>query len=46
MGGLAGMFGHGDLGISTDLHAITDFKYLQFGAGLLTQAALTNSTTS
>lgn len=42
MGGLAGMFGHGDLGISTDLLAITDFKYLQFGAGLLTQAALAN----
>ena len=42
MGGLAGMFGHGDLGISTDLFAITDLKYLQFGAGLLTHAALAN----
>ena len=40
MHGLAGMFGHGDLGIWTDLTALTDLKYLQFGAGLLTQAAL------
>ena len=42
MGGLASLFGHGELGISNDLFAITDFRYLQFGAGLLSQAALMN----
>ena len=40
MHGLASMFGHGDVGIWTDLSSLTDLKYLQFGAGLLTQAAL------
>tara|TARA_B110001452_G_C15235075_1_gene427638 strand:+ start:120 stop:3326 length:3207 start_codon:yes stop_codon:yes gene_type:complete len=44
MHGLASMFGHGDLGIWTDLSSLTDLKYLQFGAGLLTQAALQSAT--
>lgn len=37
--GLSGLFGHGDLGVGTDLASLTDLKYLQFGAGLLSQAA-------